>query len=50
LSTWVLHSIKLRLYRRLIGRNKDRNKARFWQKRKVKSAKWQVKAQSESAF
>jgi len=40
LSTWVLHSIKVRLYRRFIGRNKDRNKALFWQK-------W--KAQSESA-
>jgi len=36
----VLHSIKVRLYRRFIGRNKDRNKALFWQKRKVKSAKW----------
>jgi len=37
----------VRLYRRFIGRNKDRNKALFWQKRKVKSAKWKV--QSESA-
>jgi len=40
----VLHSIKVRLYRRFIGRNKDRNKALFLtkaqsEKRKVKSAK-----------
>jgi len=43
----VLHSIKVRLYRRFIGRNKDRNKALFWQKRKVKSAKWKRKAKTQ---